>query len=76
MTPSDLTGIICDLGDPALLVELQGSVVAANVRQDYFNGPHSNWWVSRSAHSLPTNPKHLADTCASARRTLRESRAA
>jgi PAS domain-containing protein len=31
MTPSDLSGIIYDLRDPVLLVELQGTVVAANL---------------------------------------------
>jgi nitrogen-specific signal transduction histidine kinase len=31
MTPSDLTGIIYDFRDPVLLVELQGTVVAANL---------------------------------------------
>ncbi len=30
MTPSDLSGIIYGLRDPTLLVELQGTVVAAN----------------------------------------------
>src|SRR5438552_12480575 len=30
MTPSDLSRIIYDLRDPVLLVELQGTVVAAN----------------------------------------------
>src|SRR5215472_2561583 len=31
MTPSDLSGIIYDLRDPVLLVELQGTDVAANL---------------------------------------------
>src|SRR5215469_7166876 len=31
MTPSDLSGIIYDLRDTVLLVELQGTVVAANL---------------------------------------------
>jgi PAS domain-containing protein len=31
MTPSDLSGIIYDLRDPVLLVELRGTVIAANL---------------------------------------------
>jgi hypothetical protein len=52
MTPSDVTGIIYDLRDPVLLVERNAQLLPPIwVRQDYFNGPHSNWWVSRSAQS-------------------------
>jgi len=57
MTPSDLSGIIYDLGDPVLLVERQGTVVAANLSAPRLFQRTSVELVSKPLSALVTDER-------------------
>jgi transcriptional regulator of aromatic amino acid metabolism len=77
MTPSDLSGIIYELPDPVLLVELQGTVVAANLgASKLFRRPSPELVGKPLSTFLTDEPEKLSRYLRQCSQNSRESRAA